>query len=415
MKTIFLMMLSSLCFITCPTQTIDVPATGLYKSNDYEFSFLDEYLKDKRIVAIGESSHGIGDFYTLKSSLVRHLYVELGFEIMAMEGGFGDINLAWTTIESLSAEELRKNTVFKNFQCKEIEPLFQLIKENSKTEKPLIYTGFDCQTSSSNLEKHLNIILQLGDEKLATEFENGLEAYYKIYPSVFEKDSTNFVTNRDKFLDAVASVSRFIKNNRKAIQAEYQYSDKQMKVIARSLKSLWKSMDIAYATRFNEENIFIGIPLRDELMFENLKWIMEEFYPDKKVIIWGHNAHIQKGKLGNSNTKFMGQLLKEEYGDQYYSLGLFAYKGKAYQHWTKENIPFENSDSTFIENKMNASGDSKFTFQNLNNQKRNSETEWMYREMNALEMENGGTVGFKPVERFDGMLTLYEVDIPNYE
>jgi erythromycin esterase len=414
MSRITLASLMSIFFLTCSIRSQEIQSQVSYSGDEYDFSFIDKYVKDKRIVAIGESTHGIGDFYYLKSKLVSHLYNDLGFEILAMEGGFGDLNLAWANIDQFSALELRNNTVFGNFHCTEIEPLFNLLKESSKSEVPLIYTGFDCQISSSYFQNHLDSILQLGDKRLVENLKEGFESYYKIYPSVFEEDSTNFITHRNKFLSAIESVKDFVTANQHLIQSVYKYSDNQMKIINRSLAMLSRSMDIEYSSRFNEENIFRGIVLRDELMFENLMWIIQELYPNKKVVIWGHNAHIQKGKLANSNIKWMGQLLKEEFKDQYYALGLFAYQGNVYQQWTKETIPFERSDSTSIEYILNSQGKSMFTFQNLNDQKFSPNTAWMFKEVSALEIENGGNVSFVPVERFDGVLGLYEVDIPTF-
>lgn len=404
-----------LVFIACSRPMGQTNLKETSDKNTSKFSFLDEHLEGKKIVALGESTHGIGDYYQLKAELVQYLYEELGFEILALEGGMGDINLAWMEIEGLSSKELRNKTAFGNFQCKEIEPLFDLIKEKSAGKRPLIYTGFDCQTSSSFFRNRIDSILQMGDEKLVEKFDAAFDAYFKIFPAAYESDSTIFITHRDVFLKGVGAAMNFIAESEDRIHARFNFSEQQMKIITRSLESLWKSMDIKYSERFTEENHFAGIVLRDQLMFENLIWLLEEFYPDKKVIIWGHNGHIQKGKVGNSNTKWMGQLLKETYGDSYYSLGIFAYKGNFYNSWTKESFPFENADSTFIEYRLQTSEQNKLAFQNLNDQSPNKNNAWMFNSTNALEPESMGVINFIPVERFDGVIGLWEVDIPTFD
>ncbi len=128
---------------------MDKNTTELSKDSSYDFSKVAEAIGGKRIVAIGESTHGLGGFYTLKSALVQYLHQEYGFEILAMEAGTGDVNLAWTNIDSLSGQELMENTVFGNFQCEEIAPLYEYIKTERKSDRPLIYTGFDSQMSSN--------------------------------------------------------------------------------------------------------------------------------------------------------------------------------------------------------------------------------------------------------------------------
>lgn len=34
--------------------------------------------------------------------------------------------------------------------------------------------------------------------------------------------------------------------------------------------------------------------IRDLAMAEHLTWLAEEMYPDKKIIVWGHNYHLRK-------------------------------------------------------------------------------------------------------------------------
>ena len=86
----------------------------LDEDGSYDFTVLGEIIGDKRVIALGESSHGIGDFYTLKSELIQYLHQEKGFEVLAMEGGLGDINLAYSNIDTMSTKQLQDNTLFSN-------------------------------------------------------------------------------------------------------------------------------------------------------------------------------------------------------------------------------------------------------------------------------------------------------------
>ena len=139
--------------INSPTNTNE-----LHASNELDFQIIKEWLRDKKIVAIGESTHGLGEFYTLKSELVQYLHKELGFEVLAMEGGFGDINLAWMDINHLDFLSLRNQTLFGNFRCQEIEPLFKYIKAQSNSKTPLFYAGFDSQISGNYYKQYLDSI-----------------------------------------------------------------------------------------------------------------------------------------------------------------------------------------------------------------------------------------------------------------
>jgi len=52
-----------------------------------EFSFLKVLLKDKRIVLLGEQSHGDGATFAAKVRLVKFLHSELGFDMLSFESG----------------------------------------------------------------------------------------------------------------------------------------------------------------------------------------------------------------------------------------------------------------------------------------------------------------------------------------
>ena len=48
------------------------------------------------------------------------------------------------------------------------------------------------------------------------------------------------------------------------------------------------------------ERISADWNLRDTLMAENLRWLLDEEYPRRKVIVWAHNAHIMNGYFAPS-------------------------------------------------------------------------------------------------------------------
>ena len=52
-------------------------------TNYQDLAFLKEVLKDKRIVFLGENSHGVSEFTTLKSRTVRFLHDSLGFDVLS--------------------------------------------------------------------------------------------------------------------------------------------------------------------------------------------------------------------------------------------------------------------------------------------------------------------------------------------
>ncbi|WP_277586280.1 hypothetical protein [Psychrobacillus antarcticus] len=54
------------------------------------FLFLEQVLKDKRIVWLGENGHGIAEHSSLKSNLINFLYSKMGFKVVAFESGLSE-------------------------------------------------------------------------------------------------------------------------------------------------------------------------------------------------------------------------------------------------------------------------------------------------------------------------------------
>lgn len=390
------------------TQWLEHNTIDLQPNNAYDFSKLNSILKDKRIVAIGESTHGLGKFYEIKSALVMYLHKELGFDIIAMEGGLGDINLAYRDIDTIAAKNLRDYTLFGNFKAKEIDTLFNHIKNTSKSERPLIYAGYDTQFSSNYFITKMTKLLKPLNKTLADSFPHKIYSFQKAFQASHNNDSINYIKHRDIYINTAKQISTLITTNKEQLITSKLLNDKDYVFIQKTLNMFIQSTDLSYANRF------MGYGLRDKLMAENLIWLLEEVYPDKKVIVWAHNGHVEKNFVEGYNTKLMGHFLKEKYGENYYTIGLFAYEGEAYQHWTQNRIPFKNNDSLAIENKLYKTN-KNCPFLDMSKLKQTPNTKWLFNVATGFELENGGTINFIPTKRFDAILSVNTYSgIPTY-
>lgn len=403
----------SICALTSFSQTraelawLKQNSAELKSGEGYNFAPLKKAIGNRRIVALGESTHGSGTYYQLKSELVKYLHRQMGFEVLAMESGLGDTYLAYANVDTLSGKQLRNFSVFGNFRAKEATGLFDYIKEQHPTQSPLNYVGYDTQASSDFLFNQLKKILAGYNKELSDSLSTRMFSYQRAYGFASSQDSVNFCKHRDIFVETSNTARRYLEEHKDAIMAKHQINNTAFKVMVRSLAMFAASYNLSYSETWK------GYALRDSLMAENLKWLLTEVYAGKKVIIWAHNGHVEKGEMENGYMKAMGHFLKEQHADNYYSIGLFAYSGVAYQFWTNKTIPIDKPDSTFIEQRLIATG--KHTpFLDVSHTRKTAGNSWIFKSVHGYELENGGVVNFIPAKRFDAIIVCKESKAPTY-
>jgi erythromycin esterase len=405
-KRLFLLLLLFPLFpaLSLAQRTVEIRSLDSEDFSDLEP--LKEKLEGVRVIGLGESCHGIGEYYRLKSRLVRFLHEEMDFEVLAMEGGLGDINWAWLRQEYMSAITLRDKTVFGNFRCDEINPLFEYLKEQSTSEKPLHLAGYDCQASSHYFQEKIETILFKYDTSLAAYWMEGMDQYYQLIPNL--QDSIALARALELQHSAIDTVRQFLEQYQTQVSRDFELSHFEWLLIQRTLDHLEKQLDVDWYN-FDWSS---SLALRDSLMYENLRWLMDKVYPDKKFIIWAHNGHVEKGPAEGGNVRWMGHYLKDSLGLDYYSIGLFAYEGALSLHWNHEIYEFKNEGEGKIEQKLlpDLSPANFLDLRNLNIHK-----QWVMRPVEGLEPENGWQVPFIPMKRFDGIIVVREANAPGYE
>ena len=403
---------NSLLLLTICVFIISCNDSNQYKEITYDvenpdFSFLKEVLKGKRIVALGESSHGYGDLQLLKGKMIQYLHDELDYDVFLMEAGYGDAKISWENIEhSDNGVETKDYSLYGNFRSEELNPLFKYIKEQSETENKLTYSGYDTQISGDAFKLKLrNIINKVEIQIIQDSVQSGLKSFNTMFQL---RDSVEaFYYHKNKLLAGIDLAISVLDDNKEEILEKEFASEQEFKIELHALEYLRKSVDYKFGEAYT-----VGLALRDSLMAQNVIQQIKTEYPNKKIIIWGHNGHIEKISGEGDNIKWMGHFLAEEFGKDYYALGIYCKKGGVFTHWNKTNKPFDITQDGFIEKTLfDKSQDGIFV--NLPKYRLDN-TEWYHNQIFGYEPEAGGKVSFIPSKRFDGVMLLPETDIPTF-
>jgi erythromycin esterase-like protein len=310
-----------------------------------DLQFLKETLKDKRIVLLGEQSHGEGATFQAKVRLIKFLHEQLGFDVLSFESGLYDNYKANELLNSNFTSNPLQQSIFDIWsETKEFVPLLEYINAQRKTSTPLMIGGFDCQADNLFKENYLSDL-----KELLKENQSLTESDFQNLEEVIEGDAEFVATN-------AADSARFFKSAQNTLKAFDNIPNKET-VHAKMMRQVligWLAMVQYEIDIMNNKEIKVQNP-RDLQMAKNIIFL-STLYPNSKIICWGATYHftnqiqlhrstsltktfahrLDSLEKSNEPTDFdkllegavpMGQVLKNHFGDNVYSLAFSSFEG----------------------------------------------------------------------------------------
>ena len=334
----------------CSTQRLPVEAANFAASGgtlitsinprDTDFEDLEAIgnaIGNRRIVLLGEASHGDGRAFLAKSRLIKYLHEQKGFDVLAFEADFIALNqltLSYRdnddSLESVAGLTSGVNPIWSAAEeCSEL--LFDYIPQTHRQGNPLHITGIDPQPyalAAAKWESLHELLRPLGDSilhQLTTDIDTLVSCALK---------PANELAVLDTAL--AARLHRLNGNIRHLMGTATDKSAFGFRVLlnlADFCQQVLHFSDPGYAS------------FRDSCMEENLKWLLDTKFAGKKMMVWAANSHI-----GKEPTDFrflfvpMGKYLADYYGDdKVYSLVVTARMGASgVFSATKEINPHKN-------------------------------------------------------------------------
>ncbi|MEY9979482.1 erythromycin esterase family protein [Lysinibacillus sp. RC79] len=389
----------------------NIPST---KFEDLEM--LKPLLHDKRIVFLGESSHGAAEFSLAKTRLIQFLHQEMGYNVLAFESGMGNAMNAQGQIDKQTAKQTMKDTIFGVWWTKETMPLFEYAKKTQNTNKPLKLAGFDIQQQgaftngdwlqNSKLAKQLR---EVEEQLVDWSFGTDLKGYQKAKPSIIEvyKQVKSQVQLKEKELKAAyPSEPHIVKLMERTLADRIRLADEYVEL------SIQSNIDLEQ----NKYDSFLKtMEWRDQSMMENLLWLAEEIYPTEKFIVWAHNDHIRKAQsevMGSPYpVKLMGERLPDSYKKYSYVLGLYMTSGETANNMGEPMAVLPTVKGS-IEDILSSSN-KPYTFIDMRNRQNERGNSWMFEPRLSYSW---GMIqeSLVPRDQYDGLLLIDKVSKPNY-
>jgi erythromycin esterase len=391
-----------------------------------DLQFFDQILKNKRIVFIGESSHGAAEFNSAKVRLVKYLHEQQGYQVLAFESGLGELFAVDAQIDKQSAVKSMKDGLFDIWQTKEGLPLFEYIKNQTTTKNRLQLAGIDMQSVGSYGTFLNNWFHQIDPNigRLAKQTEKRFAA------SLQQSNLDEFHQDQQKMIKAYQTLYEFTKKHESMLSNSYPNSPDLLKITQYVLQDRIHSVSevIPHYVSYNFylqsnnnaaanqafDNYYVA---RDHAMTKNLVWIAEKLYPHKKIIVWAHNLHIRKDNTQTHNpnrrsVNSLGHLLPPKIKQQSYVMGLYMNKGvSALNDRKPQKVQYPHPTGT-VESILSKTGYPNL-FVDLSQAKKGEDTSWMYTRRGILDW-GAWQEQLIPKKQYDGILFIDQVSMPQY-
>ncbi len=335
--------------------------------DDEDFSDL-EYLKpvigNARILMLGEQSHGDGTTFLAKTRLVKFLHQKMGFDVLAFESGLYDCKKSGEFLQSgENPYTAFSRGVFSIWsQSQQVQPLINYLGKMATTDRPLELAGFDNQFTGSASKDFLLVDLENFLAQIGSQFprhENWTQ--FKLTVNTLIVAQLQFVSPAPLLEDQDAFFE-MTKELQKEIQTRSSPKEKRtasfwiqmLRSMTSRAKAVWlKGLQVS-PVGLDEPN------LRDVQMAENLIWLSNEYYPNRKVIVWAHNGHIMRNprelKGGFSNAVTMGDIVWKTLDKETYALGFISHEGKRLNMVTGVVYDLDSFPKDDLEDLMNTAG-----------------------------------------------------------
>ncbi len=275
-----------------------------------------------RIIALGESTHGTHEFFTLKARVLDYAVRRLGVRVFAIEANqvaAEQVNRYVQGGPGTARDAMR--VMFRVWNTEEMEALVDSLRQWNATHPTdrVRFAGYDMQDHRRPVDS-LRAILGRVRPSWQPRVDE-LLGEYRSRPSYATPDVAD--TTRARWAEQATTLWRDVTSQRSAWLAAARPADD-------SLAVEWAVQDanlIRQAARFN---VALSSPERDSLMAANLDWVLQTLAPRGRVLVWAHDVHVSKG--GDTTLSFnggaqMGAYLRRTHGDDYRNFSLLTYQG----------------------------------------------------------------------------------------
>ena len=375
-----------------------------------DLRFFKDVIGERRLVQLGESGHGVGQFDSAKVRLIKFFHEQMGFDVIAFESSIYECFAANTNVTN--PVDMLQRSIFTVWATEEVLPLFDYIQATQRSDHPLLLAGFDTQISSprgfADRPAFLRRVIAAIDSGYADEvasfdttFVNALRGT-RSDPAKWD-ESEAFYDRLDQFFREHHDelVEAFPGDPTPLVAERAAYS------MVRYIRQLR-----AQAARPTDVGPEGAGAIRDAGMAENVTVLARDVYPDRKILIWAHNFHIRYANASTTSIQpTMGAVVAERFRPDLYTIGLYMNSGSA--AYNDRTIYLINPAISGSMEWVLANTGPAALFVDFLQQGQEQGNGWMFQPVYTREWGTS-PLTLVPREQYDGVLLIDRVTPPNY-
>jgi protein-L-isoaspartate(D-aspartate) O-methyltransferase len=306
-------------------------ARALPAPEDAAFADAFERFADRRVVLLGEASHGTSEFYRARAAITRRLIEKHGFDIVAVEADWPDALTIDHYVRDRPAIDGAR-LVFRRFPTwmwrnTDVDAFIGWLRGRNigvAEERRAAFYGLDIYSLSDSIQAVLAYLDRTDPEAAKAARERyGCLTPWQQDPAVYGRAVLSRGYRACEPAVIAALTDLLAKRLDYAAKGDERFFDAaQNAQLVAAAERYYRIMYYGGAESWN---------LRDRHMFDTLMRLLEHRGPASKAVVWAHNSHIGDARftdMGRVRDELnLGQLCRERFGSEAAMIGFGTHGG----------------------------------------------------------------------------------------